>query len=193
MKIPKKRNKLLEGKDFGWKIQSKNIIKKKAPGVSFPLTNSNNNNNRFLDLEEEGEENDEEFEEAHATCASTGEVIQGCNIKEKNNFEVENLSEEDMEKILCEHRELHLDQSLGAGIFKHVKLLEEEIDDKKNAIKKLKLSLCSTEAARFITENQVEHEDKESIKKYAALKAKCNQKCDGVTAKVPAYEKRKKI
>lgn len=85
--------------------------------MPFPFTNSNNNNNRFLNLEEEEEENDGEFEEAHTKCVPTDAMIQGCSIKEKNNFEVENLSEEGMEKILCECRELHLDQSLDAGVF----------------------------------------------------------------------------
>ena len=92
VKIPnyKRINKLLDGEDFGWKIPSKKIIKRKVHSDAILSTDSNNWNNRFLELEEDEEDSAGEYEEFYKKHVATDEVIQDCSIKLNNKFEVEN-------------------------------------------------------------------------------------------------------
>ena len=69
----------------------------------------NRNNNRFLDLEDKEDENNEIFEDEKETYKSTDEESQGYNNKDATTFEVEKLSAEDMENILTRYNELHPD------------------------------------------------------------------------------------
>ena len=46
-------------------------------------------------------------------------------------FDVEDLSIEDIDEMLRKHNEKHPEDSPGAGVFKHVSMLEKKLQKKK--------------------------------------------------------------
>ena len=83
-------------------------MKRKEYREYFLPTNSNNNN-RFLDLEDDEDKNDETFKDKKETCESIDEESHSYNNKDTIAFKVEKLNAEDIEDILTKYNELHLD------------------------------------------------------------------------------------
>ena len=51
------------------------------------------------------------------------------------------------------HKEKHPENSLGAGVFKYVTILETKIEEKEKEIEQQKSQYCSVEAERCVTKS----------------------------------------
>ena len=116
--------KIMKGDDFGWKFPSKNTKNINAHSSATPSGFKNNNACSLFEDEEdivemtyyEMKENEDE---------DNRKVKPSKDGKTKVKFDVEDMSREDIEAMLCKYNEKHPEDSACAGIFKYASELEK--------------------------------------------------------------------
>lgn len=68
--------------------------------------------------------------------------------------------------------------SASIGVHQFMSVLEAERKENENEIENCEPQIHSAEILQLITQSQLLHDTKGSIRKYEELKACCNNKCD---------------
>ena len=103
-------------------------------------------------MDEDEEENDEEYNDKTETWGSSEEDSQSSNSKAANRFDTEHMSAEEMDDLLTKYNKIHPDRSLGAGVIKYAKMLEEENEKQKNYIEELRAKVWYCEECYDVEE-----------------------------------------
>ena len=90
---------------------------------------------------------------------------------------------------MCKHNDKQPEGSPGAGVFKNACMLEVKLEEKEKEIENHKLTCCSSEALRFITQSQSLH----VVKKNSAWEEKEKERMKEIKTKEELVQKQYEV
>ena len=177
--VQQQDEKIIEEKEHGWKFPSKHAHKRKMNDseTGMPVSGTNNNVHNMLEYDEE-EEHDEmkECEDEDENNRKGDEVNDG---KIKERFDLEDMSLDDVEEITCKWNELHPEDGLCGGLFKHVDEIRTKSEEKeKERCEMVNIQNCIT-LVNYVNVNEIKaqkHVNKHLIDEHNDLIEECNKK-----------------